>query len=383
MINALRFSAIALAALITTVSLFGCQPGDSPKAQLASTTSAQVSASEPAGESQFSTPLRTLADRHDLLIGAALQGRALRDDPTYRSLVAREFSSISPENGLKFKPLHPERDRFRFDRADQMVDFAKAHQMEVYGHVLVWHRSLPDWLTSREWSRDELQQIMRQHIQTVVGHFRGKVDAWDVVNEALGRRGERLRDTIWLKTIGPEYIAMAFRWAHEADPDARLFYNDYEAEGLNPKSDAVYRLVRDLKRQGVPIHGVGLQMHVRAIDAPSLSDVAANIRRLQELGLEVRITEMDVSLHHSWGRLTDKLNAQAAVFANMLQVCLNAPSCTGFTTWGVADHFSWIPKHYNRWDAPLLFDESFRPKPAHRALVNVLQNTRPIRRQFT
>jgi len=170
--------------------------------------------------------LRTFAQAHGLQIGAAVAARPLQSEALYAQTLAREFSVVTPEDAMKFGPLYPDRDRYDFSDADTIVDFAEAHGMQVRGHTLVWHGQLPCWLTEENWRRNELSEILRQHIMTVVGHYRGRVVVWDVVNEAIADDGS-LRDTIWLQKIGPEYIEMAFRWAHEADSGTRLFYNDY------------------------------------------------------------------------------------------------------------------------------------------------------------
>ncbi|NEQ67764.1 MAG: endo-1,4-beta-xylanase, partial [Symploca sp. SIO2D2] len=252
------------------------------------------------------------------------------------------------------------------------VTFAKTNQMQVQGHTLVWHQSLPSWLAEAEWTREEVLELMRQHIYTVVGHYRGQVESWDVVNEAISHNG-KMRDSVFLNNIGPEYIEMAFRWAHEADPQARLFYNDHDAEELGKKSDAIYELVKNLLERNVPIHGVGFQMHTSLKRPPNPQKVAANIQRLGELGLEVWITEMDVQIYDGKGTREEKLAAQAEVYRDILRVCLDAPNCKSFATWGFSDKYSWIPYFFDRPDSPLLFDESYRPKPAYNALVEELQ----------
>lgn len=319
------------------------------------------------------TTLRSLAQQRNFLVGAAVAIKPLRENPTYRNVLAREFNMLTPENVMKFEPIHPERDRYDFTAADTLVDFAQTHQMQVRGHTLVWHRQLPNWLTEREWTREELITILRQHINTVVGRYRDRLFAWDVVNEAISDADDAaLRENIWLKTIGSDYIEMAFRWAHEADPKARLFYNDYNGEGLGKKSDEIYALAKDLRQRNVPINGVGLQMHVSLDNPASPEAVATNIKRLGELGLEVQITEMDVRTYGAKGTLEEKLTAQANLYRDMLRVCLDAPKCTAFATWGFTDQHSWIPKHYNHPDSPLIFDESYRPKPAYNALIEVL-----------
>jgi endo-1,4-beta-xylanase len=319
--------------------------------------------------------LRSLAKNRGMGIGTAVLMEPLQKDSTYREVLAREFNRLTPENAMKFGQLHPERDRYNFTNADALITFAKAHQMQVHGHTLVWYKSLPNWLTEAEWTREELMDILRQHIHTVVSRFRGEVASWDVVNEAIDNNGS-LRDSIWLQGIGPDYIEMAFRWAHEADPQAQLFYNDHEGEELGKKADGIYKLFEDLRQRNVPIHGIGLQMHKSIKNPPNPEKVAANIKRLGELGLEVQITEMDVRIHDGKGTTEQKLASQADVYREMLRVCLDAPNCKTLTTWGLADHFSWIPYFFKRPDSPLLFNESYRPKPAYDALVDVLKGNR-------
>ena len=241
--------------------------------------------------------------------------------------------------------------------------------MQVRAQPLVWHEDLPRWLTERTFSRDALMAILRQHIRTIVGRYRAQVVLRDVANEAVDDGGS-LRDTIWLRGIGPDYIDSAFRWAHEADPEARLFYNDFGGEGLGRKSDAIYALVQGLQKRGVPIHGVGLQMHVSLDSSPALRDVAANMNRLAALGLEVHITEMDVRIK---GSVTEeRLAAQARTYRDTLGVCLSAQNCKAFMMWGFTDRHSWIPQFFSGSGAALIFDESYRPKPAYNALVDLL-----------
>jgi endo-1,4-beta-xylanase len=291
------------------------------------------------------------------------------NDPAYHETLTGQFSALTPENAMKFGPLCSSRGNYDFGEADAIVAVAEEHGMKVRGHTLVWHNQLPSWLIERQWTRDELIEILREHITTVVGHYRGRIWAWDVVNEAVEDDGS-LRDTLWLQGIGPEYIEMAFRWAHEADPDALLFYNDYNGEGLGKKSDAIYALVADLRKRGVPIDGVGLQMHISLEGAPSPEDVAANMKRLGALGLQVHITEMDVRIQEPVTE--EKLAAQARIYHSMLDVCLVAPNCTAFVTWGFTDSHSWIPDFFPGSGAALIFDEFYRPKPACSEMVGTL-----------
>jgi len=313
--------------------------------------------------------LRELAPRRGLAIGAAVDVSTLRSDPVYAQILAQEFNMLTAENALKFGPLRPSRDSYDFSAADTLVQFAQDHDMQVRGHTLVWHNQLPDWLTQGTFSREELSAILKEHILTVVGHYRGKIAAWDVVNEAVGDNGQ-MRDTLWLRGIGPEYLDLAFQWAHEADPQAKLFYNDYNGEGLGSKSDAIYRLLKELLQRGVPVDGVGLQMHLTLDAPPRAADIAANIQRLGELGLEVHITEMDVRIKTPASPAD--LAKQAEIYRSVLGACLGSPYCKAFVLWGFSDRYSWIPGFFKGYDSALIFDEAFAPKPAYQAMKDEL-----------
>ncbi len=320
-------------------------------------------------EQNDGSTLRSRADSVDFYIGAAVGAAHLTNDAQYAPILSREFNMLTAENAMKFASIRPARTAFDFSAADDIVDFAEAHEMAVRGHTLVWHQQVPSWITNASWSREDLLAVLEQHIESVAGRYRGRVVAWDVVNEAVADDGS-LRESIWLDVIGPEYISQAFRWAHEADPEASLFYNDYSAEGLGAKSDAVYELVEGLLEDGVPIHGVGLQMHVSTEFAPSAADVATNIERLGELGLEVHITEMDVRI--PLPASDAELAQQADVYQTMLEVCLEAWNCTAFVLWGFTDRHSWIPGAFDGYGSGLIFDENYEEKFAYDALTRAL-----------
>ncbi|HNR34614.1 MAG TPA: endo-1,4-beta-xylanase [Candidatus Hydrogenedentes bacterium] len=315
------------------------------------------------------TGLRELAGKRGLRIGTAVSADALRDDPQYRTILAREFDMITCENAMKFGPLRPERDRFAFDDADAIVAFAREHGMAVRGHTLVWHYILPDWFAKGGFTYDDGIDLVRGHIHTVVSRYRGDVFAWDVVNEALDDHGG-WRDSPFLRMFGPDYLAMAFHWAHEADPDAKLFYNDYSADGLNRKSDAMYAMIRMLLEQGAPIHGVGLQMHLCVWDDLHPASIAANIKRFNDLGLDVHITEMDVRIKEPF--LESDLLRQARIYREIMDVCLRAERCGAWAVWGVTDRYSWVPQAFKREGAALLFDDAGQPKPAYEAVRDAL-----------
>ncbi len=320
-----------------------------------------------------SPTLRSLAQQRNFFIGSTVDYEALQSEPLYSQTLAREFNMVTAEDSMKFDHTEPQPGVFTFGLGDTIVAFAKAHGMTVRGHNLVWYRALPNWVANGTFTRAQLINILRDHIMTEVSHYRGQIDIWDVVNEAIDDQGN-LRDSIWLRVIGPDYIDMAFRWAHEANPQALLFYNDYGGEALNHKSDAIYALVQGLVARGVPINGVGLQMHVALNRYPRPQDLLANMRRLAALGLQVQITEMDVSIQGDPRPMQQRLQAQASIYSQALSTCLSFAYCTAFVMWGFTDAHSWIPAATGHPDAPLIFDASYRPKPAYYALLGALRS---------
>ena len=337
------------------------------------------------GEPCPAQSLRQEADRIGMLVGAAVNARYL-SEPAYASTVVREFNMLEPEDAMEWSAIRPDEKTFDFADADRLVGFAEAHGMKIRGHTLVWGHHNPKWLAEGHFTAKQLSDVLREHIQRVVGRYRGKVFAWDVVNEAFARNGE-LRDSIWydqpgigLAGKGTAYIEQAFRWAHAADPHALLFYNDAEGEAVNSKSDAIYAMVKDFRRPGVPIAGNGLQMHIYDLNQ-DVTSIAANIERFTKLGLQVQITEMDVALpvDHG-GSPTDPadLKRQADIYRRIADACLQHPGCTAFQTWGFTDKYSWIGwfTHGAEGDA-LLFDRQYQPKPAYDALRQAFTQRTP------
>jgi endo-1,4-beta-xylanase len=304
-------------------------------------------------------------------IGVAVETNFLAGDATYRSTVSREFNTVTPENVMKFEQIHPAPESFDFCDSDALVSYAAANHMQVRGHTLVWHQQLPEWLSRGEFSREELIAVLRNHIQTVVGRYRGLVWAWDVVNEAFESDGS-LRDSLWLRGIGPEYIEMAFRFAHEADPKALLFYNDFAAEGMNAKADAVYSLVSRLIHQGVPVNGVGMQMHLEAGKAPAAGEIEKNMNRLAALGVEIHVTEMDVRV--ALPVTEQKLAGQAETYREVIGACVSVEACRSITFWGVSDSHSWIAASgsFAGFGSALLMDEAYGFKPAYHGVREAL-----------
>jgi endo-1,4-beta-xylanase len=317
-----------------------------------------------------------------LLIGTAVRP-GLLSEAAYSATLAREFNMVEPEDAMKWWMLRTT-EGFDFKKADEIIRFANAHGMKVRGHCLVWDHDNPKWLADGRFTPSELSPLLQQHITTVMKHYSGQVFAWDVVNEALDEKGE-LKDSIWynhpgigLSNKNTGYVEQAFRWAHDADPKALLFYNDNGGEGLNRKSDAIYQMLKDFKKRGVPIDGVGLQMHISRLDYDTES-VAANIERLTKLGLQVHITELDVSLpvdSQGEARMED-IQRQAAVYRDVMRVCLRNPNCTAIQTWGFTDKYSWIGSHsHGTRGAALPFDRGYKPKPAYDAMLQEISSRR-------
>lgn len=316
-------------------------------------------------------PLRSLASAHHLLVGVAVDVNALHSDAQYRQKLASEYSSVTPEWVMKFGTIHPGPNQYSFDAADSLVSFALANGMAVHGHTLVWGDALPQWITRGTFTRDQLLQVLKEHIATVVGRYRGKVATWDVVNEVVD--DTTLRNTLWLKVIGPAYIDSAFVWARRADPAAKLYLNETHAEGLNAKANTTLTLVQGLRARAIPIDGVGFQAHFTLTPPPpSAADLAANLARFVNAGFDVRVSEMDVRVAD--GAPVSALDQQAAVYRDMLDACLQvSPHCVAFTTWGFTDRHSWIPKFYPGFGRALPFDASYASKPAYTALLTRLQ----------
>jgi endo-1,4-beta-xylanase len=333
----------------------------------------------------FAQSLREQADKNGMLIGAAVNPM-LFDEALYASTLAREFNLLEPENVMKWGAIRPEQDKFNFGPGDEVVAFARAHKMKVRGHCLLWSKYNPAWLSKGSFTPEQLSKLLREHITTVMKHYSGQVFAWDVVNESFLANGD-VEPSIWydspgigLTGKGTAYIEQAFRWARAADPNALLFYNDYDTESLNPKSDAVYAMVKDFKRRGVPIDGVGIQAHIFNFGMKEISSLAANLLRLTALGVQVHITEMDVALPVDVnGALLEPgdLARQAEIYRFVATACVQQPGCTAFQAWGFTDKYSWIPRYTKGAKGrALLFDQNYAPKPAYDALRDVLERQR-------
>jgi endo-1,4-beta-xylanase len=327
---------------------------------------------------QAATPtgqrLKTLAAAANVLIGyASVDGfDTMGDSAMYRQTAIEEFNILTPENALKWDATEPQQNSFTFDRANTHINFAIANNMVPHGHTLVWHSQLPGWITGRSWTSADLTAVMNNHIDRVVGQYAGRIKVWDVVNEAFNDDGTP-RQSIFQTTIGQSvpgsgYIEQAFRRARAADPTAVLVYNDFNIEATNAKSDAVFRMIQDFRARGVPIDGVGLQMHLTS-GGISTSSLRSNMQRFANLGVGIYITEMDVRLNTP-ATATDLNTTQPTIYRNVVGECLLQSACRAIQIWGFTDAHSWVPGFFTNppQGAALIFDASYNAKPAYFAV---------------
>lgn len=320
-------------------------------------------------------------------IGVAVSPWALKTDEA--ELIKQQFNSLTPENAMKMGPIHPQENVYNWSGADSIVAFAQRNNMRVRGHNLVWHNQAPKWMfvdnQGNTVSKEVLLKRLKDHIFAVVSRYKGKLYAWDVVNEAISDKpDEYLRPSQWLQICGEEFIAKAFQWAHEADPSAQLFYNDYNV--INAvKREKIYRLVKSLKDAGIPIHGVGIQAHW-AINEPSREQLDSTIRRFADLGLKVQITELDISVypkeHIARERRPEDADTAFSAVREQAQIDKYKMAfelfrqyrnvISGVTFWNISDRNSWLDNFpvRNRKDYPLLFDKNLQPKKAYWSVVN-------------
>ena len=302
--------------------------------------------------------LRRYADAVGLDIGVCMGTNFDRNVQEHNELVKREFNMVVAENSMKAVSIHPSKGVTNFSGPDNLVQFAEDNTIKVRGHTLVWHNQNASWICTGD--RKTSLENMKYHIETVMSHFKGKVCHWDVVNEAF--EGGALRNSAWMQSIGNDFIDSAFVYAHAADPDCKLFYNDYSTSHINTKSTAIYTMVKRMKQNGIPIDGVGFQSHQSTSDGSSTfySKLKENFTRFAELGVEIAITELDVK--------GSDFSAQANVYSDYLRVALEMPEVKTYLIWGVRDQDSWVSP------TPLIFDNSWQPKPAYNAILELLKD---------
>jgi len=364
---------VATALAVTATAGASPNPSSNPSSNTSSKADHQV---KPSSDS-----LRALASKIGLRIGTAVDMAKLNVDPTYTGIVADQFSTVTPENVMKWDTTEPSPGQYDYSQGDALVKFAEAHGQVVRGHTLLWHNQIPSWITdgvsNGTISDVQLKTILQQHITSEVSHFKGEIWQWDVANEFFTDSNPSITNPndFWIQHLGTGVIADAFHWAHQADPHALLFYNDYNIageDGSNAKSDAVYAFVKQLRAQGVPIDGVGNQGHLDTQYGFSGARMQQDLQRYADAGFKVAITEADVRtfVDNATDQMpTDSLAqfAQPYEFSQMLKACLAVRDCISFTVWGVYDGDSWIPGFFSNPQEgyALLYDVNMAPKAAY------------------
>ncbi|MFE1744024.1 endo-1,4-beta-xylanase [Coleofasciculus sp. H7-2] len=336
------------------------------------------------------TPLRNRAAAKGLIYGAATQKYMLSSNTAFATRFAQECAMLVTEDDLKWRAIRPTPHNFDFTRSDWLAEFANTHNMLFRGHTLVWHARLPKWFKTTV-NRQNAEQIMVNHIKTVAGHYAGKIHSWDVVNEAIfpkHGRVDSLRNTPWLKFIGPDYIEIAFRVAAEADPQALLVYNDYSLEYDTPKDEsrrtAVLKLLERLKSRGTPVHALGIQAHLWGGETRfSAKKLKTFLEDVASLGLKIMITELDVIDKKLPKNINVRDRLVAGIYEEYLSVVLEQPAVIAVLTWGLSDRYTWLSdKQPRRDDAPvrpLPLDAQMKRKLAWNAIASAF-DTAPVRK---
>ena len=313
-------------------------------------------------------PYVALRDVADFPVGMSLQAARLHSE-RFREVAGSVFSSITAGYEMKMRHVAPAPDFYRWHNVDALVEFAEANQMQVHGHTLVWHESTPDWLERFDGSDEEFEAVVREYIAAMVGRYKGRVTCWDVVNEALAPRTGGLRDTVFRRRMGDDYVARLFQYARDADPDVLLFYNDFGTPWDRAKRDAMLAMVDDFQRRGIPIDGVGLQLHV-TYSFPAIGQIKAVMDELVSRGLLVHVSELDVRVNPD-GDQTELTRSRSVTqylrFEEIVEAFLALPPENRFaiTVWGLRDGDSWLIDRWGNPEWPLLFDDDLEPKPAY------------------
>ncbi|WP_020528376.1 endo-1,4-beta-xylanase [Flexithrix dorotheae] len=330
------------------------------------------------------TSLKTAAD---FPVGGAISIRRIQQDSATRQILNEQFNSITATNDMKMHSVLREDGTFNWERVDKLVNFAESHQHRLFGHTLVWHSATPEWVEAQtNGDPDKLDAFMKNYIQTFVGKYKGKVAGWDVVNEVMNTHGGGYRETYWYKTLGKAYVEKAFQYAHEADPDADLFYNDFNIERDTAKLHTALKMIEDLKAKNIPITGLGFQMHIR-MDIPD-SVIAYALKKGAETGLKIHLSEVDIIFNKHddsqgggiqvYETITDELlEAQKEKYRNLVEMYKSiVPKAQqyGITLWGFNDRDTWINGFFNLEDKPCIYDENLKPKPAYYGMLEGLKN---------
>ncbi|ORY54955.1 glycoside hydrolase superfamily [Pseudomassariella vexata] len=305
-------------------------------------------------------------------LGSALDNSELTDT-AYTAILSdvSEVGQITPGNTQKWQYIEPSQGTFDFTKGDVIVDFAETNSQVMRCHTLVWYSQLPSWVSSTTWTAAEMTSIINVHIANEVGHYKGQCYAWDVVNEALDDSAA-FRDNVFYEVLGEEYITLAFKAAAEADPDAKLYYNDYNIESTGAKQEATVSIIKNITAAGARVDGVGMQGHFIVDSMPSVESIQAAMQSYMDAGVtEVAFTELDVKFS-SVPASADGLEDQAAAYATVVGACLAQSGCIGITLWGFSDKYSWVPTTFPGEGEACLYDDTLSKKPAWTAVSSVL-----------
>jgi endo-1,4-beta-xylanase len=362
----LPFPSVVAGIFLLVFCLYSC---GSPSSNSTKTETAEIK----------SRPDEGLKDWASFPVGGAVNTRQLLRDKKLQSICLKNFNSLTATNDMKMYTFLKEEGQYHWEAADSLVAFCERHGLRVFGHTLVWHFGAPGWITENadakgpEW----VDSFLKEYIRTVVGRYKGQVAAWDVVNEALATQGRGYRESFWYKTLGPSYIEKAFRYANETDPDALLFYNDFNIERDTAKLHTALEMIRDLQAKKVPLHGLGFQMHLR-MDVPD-EIIAYSLKKAAETGLKIHISELDIIFNRHddsqkggeqvYTELTEEMKqAQAQKYKSLVKMyrsLIPAEQQYGITFWDFTDRDTWIRPFFNITDWPTVFDENLEPKPAY------------------
>jgi endo-1,4-beta-xylanase len=323
----------------------------------------------PMTSAQAASTLAQLAEAQGRYFGSATDNPELSDAPYVATLTGGEFDQLTPGNSMKWDTIEPTQGQFNYTRGDAVLTLGQQHNMKVRGHNLVWHSQLPGWVSSLPTS--QVQAAMENHITNEAGHYKGKVFAWDVVNEPFNEDGT-FRTDAFFNAMGSGYIADALRTARAADPTAKLYINDFNIEGTGAKSDAMFNLVKSLQQQGVPIDGVGIQGHL-AVQFGFPTNMQQNMQRFADLGLDVAITELDVRMILPEDATKDA--TQATYYTNVVKACLAVTRCVGLTVWDYTDKYSWVPSTFSGQGAATPWDANLNKKPVYNTIATALGGT--------
>ncbi|SHL57616.1 endo-1,4-beta-xylanase [Fibrobacter sp. UWOV1] len=322
--------------------------------------------------------IRDLAKERHRFIGTILNSEWFNDaiEPEFEEIHKTQFNVVVAENEMKFDATEPRENEFNFTKGDKMVEYAQANGLRVRGHALAWHSQVPGWVNNYSGKKEKLLSVLKNHIDSVVGHWKGKVAEWDVVNEAINddyNHDWRSTGSVWYEGIGPEFLDSAFVWAHAADPDAELCYNDYAVEwGINDGSKAGFVLeqVKRWKANGIPITCVGTQTHIEIAHETTPQNVRAFAKALAELDVTLNITELDIGFPKgSAGKLTAAdYEKQGHLYRQFMDVFLEEPNMGEFVIWGLTDAHSWLDEQQGKTEG-LLYDKQYKPKPAYDSIM--------------